>query len=138
MAAAFQYFGEEFHFSGEVDAFAITEFAEALDDGADASGLRGLAVAWRLALSCVAEDEQTRFRVVSRKNKAAAEAYLRVFRDRMELDADRPTGLPTDSSSGQESTPQKSASQHADSATAPSGLDMRSRLALAVVQAESA
>lgn len=98
--ADFTYFDESFSFSDEVDPFAVTEFAEALDNGIDAEGLRGLAVAWRLALSCVAEADQERFRRVSRKNRATAEAYLKVFRQRLETDVERPTGRAGDSSPG--------------------------------------
>lgn len=98
--ASFDYFGESFDFSAEVDAFAVTEFAEAMDDDVDSEGLRGIAVAWRLALSCVAEDDRKRFRSVSRKNKAKVADYLAVFRDWTAEATERPTGQPTDSSDG--------------------------------------
>jgi hypothetical protein len=108
---AFDYFGESFEFSPEVDPFAITEFAEAMDDDVDSEGLRGIAVAWRLALSCVAEDDRKRFRSVSRKNKAKVIDYLAVFRDWTAEATERPTGLPTDSSDGPTLTVVNSGSQ---------------------------
>jgi hypothetical protein len=114
---AFDYFGESFQFSAEVDPFAITEFAEAMDDDVDSEGLRGIAVAWRLALSCVAEDDQKRFRTVSRKNKAKVVDYLAVFRDWTADATERPTGLPTDSSGGPELTVVNSESQPEPAAT---------------------
>ena len=111
MGTTFSYFDEIFSFAEEIDQFAVMEFAEALDNGVEAEGLRGLAVAWRLALGCVAEDDQERFRQVSRRNKAKADDYLVVFRDRLALDAERPTGAPSDSSSGPEPTVETSESQ---------------------------
>lgn len=133
--ATFSYFDEEFDFSDEVDPFAITEFAEALDNGIDAEGLRGLAVAWRLALSCVAEADQDRFRRLSRKNKATAEAYLRVFRERLETDTERPTGSAGDSSAGPEPIKETSAPAPAASVTS---LPARPDLALAASRMRSA
>jgi hypothetical protein len=117
--SVFTYFDEEFAFSPEVDPFAITEFAEAMDDDVDSEGLRGIAVAWRLALSCVAEDDRKRFRSVSRKNKAKAIDYLAVFRDWTAEVTERPTGSPTDSSDGRALTVVSSESQPEPEASTP-------------------
>lgn len=134
----FQYFDQEFTFAEEIDQFAVVEFAEAVDNGIEAEGLRGMAVAWRLALGCVAEDDQARFRQVSRKNKAKADDYLAVFRDRLAADAERPTQAPADSSAGPVITEEKSESQLADGVTPLPARAVRPDLALAASRSRSA
>lgn len=128
----FSYFDQTFTFAEEIDQFAVTEFAEALDNGIEAEGLRGMAVAWRLALGCVADEDQERFRQVSRRNRAKADDYLVIFRDRLALDAERPTGEPSGSSSGPAPTPVRSESQPDAGATPPPAAPVRPDLALAV------
>lgn len=128
----FSYFGEQFVYAEEIDQFAVTEFAEALDNGIEAEGLRGLAVAWRLALGCVDDADQERFRQVSRRNRAKADDYLVVFRDRLALDAERPTGAPSDSSSGPAPIKETSESRPDGGATPPPAVPARPDLALGV------
>lgn len=113
----FTYFGESFRFSESVDPFAITEFAELLEDSESEAQLRGFAVTWRLALSCVAEEDQARFRQVSRKNKATAQAYMQVFREWTADESERPTTRPSDSSDGPSVTPLKSETLPDDAVT---------------------
>lgn len=134
----FTYFGEEFSFAEEIDQFAVVEFAESLENGIEAEGLRGMAVAWRLALGCVAEDDQERFRRVSRRNKAKADDYLVVFRDRLATDAERPTGAPSDSSSGPAPIEEKSESQPDAGVTPLPTAPVRPDLALAASRSRSA
>lgn len=117
MAGTFTYLGESFSFSDEVDPFALVEFAEALDAGLDADGLHGLAVIWRMALSCVAEDDRQRFRQASRREKVTAEVYMKVIQQRLADDTARPTGAPGDSSPGPAPIEVSSAPAHAVSVT---------------------
>jgi hypothetical protein len=109
--STFDYFGESFRFSPEADTFAITELAEAMDDDVDSEGLRGIAVAWRLALSCVAEEDRKRFRTVSRQNRAKVPDYLVVFHYWTADVTERPTMQPSDSSDGPGLTVVRSESQ---------------------------
>jgi hypothetical protein len=102
--ATFTYFDEEFRYSDEGDPFAVTEFAEAVDSGVDSEALRGVAAAWRVALSCVHDEDKSRFRQVSRKNRAKSDDYVAVFWQWLSWQAERPTRQPSDSSDGQSVT----------------------------------
>jgi hypothetical protein len=117
VTATFTYFGEKFEYAGEFPSFEFFEFQEAMDDGVEAASARANATAVRLAVACVAEKDQARFRSVSRKNKAKTEDWLKVFRDWTEDETERPTGLPTDSSDGHTSTPETSESKPEASVT---------------------
>jgi hypothetical protein len=115
LMGTFQFFDEEFTHAPEFPSFAYTEFCEAMDDGVDSNTFHAQAVAWRLALACVTEDDQQRFRVSCRKNKAATSDWLQVFHSMLEESAERPTQQPTDSSAGLEDAPASSESLPVDS-----------------------
>jgi hypothetical protein len=115
--SAFTYFGEQFSYADEFPRFAYAEFCEALADGEEAGSEQATGAALRLAVQCVAPTDRKRFRAVSRTNNARVEDWLTVFRDWTAAEADRPTELPSDSSSGQSATLEPSASQPDASAT---------------------
>lgn len=110
----FSYFDESFSYAEEFPAFEYAEFQEALAEDEVDNG-RATGVALRLAMACVAEADRSRFRKVSRANRAKLDDWLKVFRDWTAEEAERPTGQPSDSSTGQENTPQSSATEPASS-----------------------
>lgn len=137
----FDLFDETFTYADEFPSFAYTEFCEAMDDGVEAEGAHAQAVAWRLALSCVADRDQQRFRITCRKNRASVDAWLKVFHGLLEELSARPTQQPTDSSGGLDSAPESSASQPVASVTpltAPPPPLVPGSMALALVRSQSA
>ena len=112
----FTYFGEEFSYAEDFPVFEFAEFQEALAED-DVNDAHAMGVALRLAVACIAEGDRARFRKVSRAKRAKTDDWLKVFRDYMAGEAERPTGLPSDSSTGQEEMPQSSGSQPTASVT---------------------
>lgn len=94
-------FGETFELEDEPSEFAQAEFASAIVGGVPEGSSDALGAIFLLTLSCIVEKDQTRFKAVCRKNRAKVEdltAVLQVVKNGV---ADRPTGLPSDSSDGQ-------------------------------------
>lgn len=112
--SGFTYFGEELTYADEFPSFEFAEFQEALAED-EVDNNRATGVALRLAVACVAEEDRGRFRKLSRQNRAKVEDWLRVFRDYASEEAERPTGQPSDSSTGPAATPESSASPPATS-----------------------
>ena len=114
--STFTYFGEELAYATEWPEFEEAEFhaarAEVDLDPAMATGY-----ALRLALACVAESDRGRFRELSRKNRAKIADWVEVYRNFTAEAAERPTGEPTGSSDGLDSTPKNSESEPVASVT---------------------
>lgn len=107
----FEYFGEKFHYSAEFPRFAFAEMQEAIADDVDDQSVRGIGVALRCAVLCVAEKERPKFRQVSRANNAEVPDWLTVIYDRVAVGVGVPTQGRAGYFGGPSSTEQKSESQ---------------------------
>ncbi|HET6914862.1 MAG TPA: hypothetical protein VFH56_02115 [Acidimicrobiales bacterium] len=137
--AIFTYMGEEFAYAEEFPAFEYAEFCEALADGEDSESARATGVALSFAVACVAAKDRARFRRLSRKNRAKVDDWMRVGAGWTVEEAERPTGLPSDSSDGQSDTVEKSASQPVASVTSlTEQRPVRGDAALAVARSRTA
>ena len=96
-----EFFGESFDLNAEVSEFALMEFAEAAADGLDADAMAGMAAMMRLIKECVVKADVPRFLKSARANRAGSEDLLPILKATFEQVAERPTGLPSDSSDGQ-------------------------------------
>ncbi len=107
-------FGEVFALNPREDyEWAMIEFADAAMGGADADLLSGAAAVMALLREVIAPGEDgrdwDRFRKVARAKKAQTKRDLMpVVVQIFQQAAERPTGLPSDSSDGQASTPESS------------------------------
>jgi hypothetical protein len=103
-------FGEVFALNPREDyEWAMIEFADAAMGGTDADLLSGAAAVMALLREAIAADQWERFRKTARAKKAQTKRDLmpivvQIFTQA----AERPTGLPSDSSAGQRSTPESS------------------------------
>jgi hypothetical protein len=137
--AEVDFYGEKFTLAGEFSEFALMEFAEAAEMGAE-GGMTSMAAMLRLVLDCVApgadspehakaradavanddpdpgpqEPEHKRFRQLARKNRAKATDLMDVLKAAMEAATERPTGQAADSSDGPASIEVKSGNDAAD------------------------
>ncbi len=98
--ASVAFFGEDFGLAGEMSEFALLEFAEAAADGEDGDSMQGMAAILRLLRDCITPEDWPRFRKVARSNRAKSSDLLPVIQATMTAVAERPTGLPSDSSDG--------------------------------------
>jgi hypothetical protein len=139
LVAEVEFYGETFTLAGEFSEFALMEFAEAAEMGAE-GGMSSMAAMLRLVLDCIApgadspehakaradaiangdpdpgdqQPEHKRFRQLARKNRAKAEQLMDVLKAAMEAAAERPTGQPADSSTGPASIEAKSGNDAVD------------------------
>lgn len=125
--ATFDYFGEEFSYAPEFPWFEYGEFHAARLDGDQLADAEATGYLLRLALACVAEEDQARFRRLSRKNRAKVPDYSVVIRDWTAEEAERPTGQPTGSSDGPTDTAETSGSGPVASVTPISSPEERPR-----------
>jgi hypothetical protein len=106
----FEFFGGSYRFNPAADyQWELLEFADAATSGADSELLSGAASVMRLLKAAVHGEDWQRFRESARKNKALVRDHLMpVVIAAYAQPIDRPTGLPSDSSAGQRTTPQSS------------------------------
>jgi len=130
------FFGDTFELNETVSEIALMEFAEASADGLDADMMQGMAAMMRLIKECVDPKDLKKFLVVARKNHASSEDLVGVLKATFEQVTDRPTGLPADSSDGQQTIEPKSVSSSADRGLGL--LNGRPDLQLAVMRQRSA
>ena len=136
MAGTVEFFGETLALAESVSEIALMEFAEAADSGGDGDTMEGRAAMFRLVKSCVADDDVKRFLTVARKNRATSAELLEVLKAAFTQVTERPTGLPADSSDGQQIIEPKS-----DASSGDRGLELlngRPDLQLAVLRQRSA
>lgn len=133
MSGTFSYFGEDFSFAEEYPSFLEAEFHEARTRE-DLRPSDAIGYALRLAEACVAPDDRGRFKKVSRANNAKIEDWIVVYQSWTEVEAERPTGQPTDLSDGQSTTEQSSGSQPVASVTSLPERAPRADLQLAVTR----
>ena len=134
--ASVKFFGDTFALNESVSEIALMEFAEASADGLDADMMQGLAAMMRLVKECIAPVDLKRFLVVARKNHAKSTDLIAVLEATFKQVTDRPTGLPADSSDGQQAIEPKSVSSSVDKDWGP--LNGRPDLQLAVTRQRSA
>ena len=89
----------------------LMRFAKVAKAGVDAEDLDGLAALYDLLEQCIHDDEWTRFQETADRTRADGEELMAVIGKVFEALAARPTSLPSDSSAGQPTTPQRSASE---------------------------
>lgn len=108
--AEVELFGEFFALNPREEyEWAMIEFADAALGGADTDLLSGAAAVKELLSSAISADDWPRFRALAKKKKAQTKRDLmpivvQIFTQA----AERPTGLPSDSSDGQSTTPESS------------------------------
>lgn len=129
-ARTVEFFGETFTLAEDVSQFALLEFAEAASDGQDGDTMEGLASMMRLVKECVDKPDVKRFLATARKNRAGTTDLIPVLSAAFEVETDRPTSRPSDSSDGPVTIAPKSPSSSDDK---PSGrFDGRPDLRLAL------
>ena len=108
--AEVELFGEVFALNRREDyEWAMIEFADAAVGGADTDLLSGAAAVMALLREAIVADQWERFRKTARSNKAQTKRDLMPIVVQIFTQAtERPTGLPSDSSAGQQSTPESS------------------------------
>ncbi len=108
--AEVEFFGDTFRLNPASDyQMELLEFADAATAGADSEMLAGMAAVVRLLKAAVSADDWDKFWSTAKRNKAQVRADLMpVVVQAFAQPIDRPTGLPSDSSDGQASTPQNS------------------------------
>ena len=130
------FFGDTFELNETVSEIALMEFAEASADGLDADMMQGLAAMMRLIKECVAPADLKRFLITARKNHASSTDLVEVLKATFGQVTGRPTGLPADSSDGQQTIEPKSDVNSVDRDWGP--LNGRPDLQLAVMRQRSA
>lgn len=111
--AEVEFFGEKFGIVSEPNEFALDEFAAAAED-VESDSMAARAAIFRLVQESIVPEDWARFRACARKNRATQDQLLPVVAAVYEQATERPTGLPVDSSTGQDVTPLKSESKPAD------------------------
>jgi hypothetical protein len=136
--ADFDFFGESFRFNpADEYQWELMEFAEAATGGADSELLSGIAAVMRLLKSAIHADDWQRFRTSAKTNKARVREHLMpVVWAAFSQPIDRPTGLPSDSSDGQPTTPENSADDSSSRVIARLEEQGRPDLALVVAQSQ--
>lgn len=133
-----EFYGESFKVQSEPSEFALMEFADLAETGIDDAMMAGMAAVKRFAESTLIESEIPRWRKVARKNRASTTALM-AFVNAAWADeevAERPTGLPVDSSDGQPDIEPKSAAS--SDAKGSDRLTGRPDLRVAVARTKSA
>lgn len=120
--ATVEFKGQTFTLNDELSEWALLEFAEAADSGADGNELAGAAALLRFVVELIHPDDRARFRAVARRERAKAEDLVALLMGRVEEQAERPTGRSSDSSDGPESTELKSDANSGDKPSPASGL----------------
>lgn len=103
----FGYFGQKLHANPELTDLDYIDFLE-IAGGLDVDNVESLRVIKDFARLCVREDDFDAFWSTARKNRQQAQDIFPVLQAIVETIADRPTGQPSDSSDGQQSTAGKS------------------------------
>lgn len=110
LVASIDFFGEQFtlHPDGlnETAFMLFSRAARDADDGDVDNAGESLAAIMDMAESCIADDEQRKFVKVALKKRAKSTDYMPIIQALGEAGAERPTGRPSDSSSGPTSTEQ--------------------------------
>lgn len=121
------FYGEKIRLNPDgISEFALMEFAEAASGDMDADGMTGMAVMLRTVCDGIYEKDRPKFRSLARKNRATSGDLTPLLKAVFEGQGEHPTGLPSDSTDGQEATERKSEQSSGAKVTAlyPSRPDM--------------
>lgn len=101
--------GETFEIADRIALMALMRFAVIAKRGVDSQTLEGLAAMHELLRQCIADHEWDRFEEAAVRERIQDEdVFLDVVKAVFEKLSERPTGRPSDSSDGPQTTPQRS------------------------------
>lgn len=105
-----EFFGESYRLNPpELYQWEMLEFADAATSGADSDLLSGIGAVYKMLRAAIHPDDWERFRSTAKTNHATVREHLMpVVVEVFTQPTGRPTGLPSDSSDGQRSTPENS------------------------------
>ncbi|GAC1376341.1 MAG: hypothetical protein NVSMB4_05040 [Acidimicrobiales bacterium] len=114
-----EFFGTALRLNPEgVSEFALMEFSTAASDGQDGDTSQGMASLYRLVVDCLDPQDVGQFKSLARKNRVKVADLMPIVEATFSVQAERPTGLPADSSDGQSAS-----SIEASSASKPAARD---------------
>lgn len=114
MSLTVPFCGEEFQLSDSIGLMPLLKFAKVTKSGLDSSDLEGMVAIYDMLEQCFVPEEWDRFQDVATKKRASAEALLAVIRKAGEVISSHPTGQPSDSSDGPQTTSTSSAAGFAE------------------------
>lgn len=132
--ATAEFKGETFRLNDELNEYAVLEFLEVAEDGADGNEVHGAAALLRFVKELIHPDDRARFSAVARRERAKAQDLVEFLMGKVAADAERPTGRPSDSSGGPTTTDLRSGVSFDGKVSPPSGLArLRQRPDLALI-----
>ena len=99
---------EQFELPERASTMALMEYANVAVQDVDSGSLIGLAALYSLLEESIGPDHWDRFKALAKKHKVDDDALFQVVRDVFASYAERPTGRPSDSSDGPQSTSARS------------------------------
>lgn len=131
-----EYAGERFALADRIGLMPLMRFAHLAKSGVDSDDMEGLDAMYALLKQCFTDEAWGDFERAAERQRADGEELMGVVKQAIEAIAARPTGRPSDSSGGPESTSESSAGD--SSSPVVDQLERRGRpdLALIVRQAE--
>lgn len=131
-----EYAGERFALADRIGLMPLMRFAHLARTGVDSDDMEGLDAMYALLRQCFTDEAWTKFEDAATRQRADGEELMGVVKQAIEAIAARPTGRPSDSSDGPESTSESSAGDSSSPVIDRLERQGRPDLALIVAQAE--
>ncbi len=106
--AEVEFGGERFATADKIGLMPLMRFAKVAKAGADAQDMDGLAALYDLLQQCIDPADWARFEAAADRAHAEGDELMAVIGKVFESLSERPTRQPSDSSAGQQTTPQRS------------------------------
>ncbi len=103
-----EFAGERFATADKIGLMPLMRFAKVAKAGADAQDMDGLAALYDLLQQCIDPADWVRFEAAADRTHAEGDELMAVIGKVFEALSERPTRQPSDSSAGQQTTPQSS------------------------------
>lgn len=104
MSGTVPFCGAEFRVADKVSSLAFMRFAKLAKSGLDTDDMEGMAAVYAMLEQCIHPEDWGRFEAHADTERADGEALLAVIQAAFEVFASRPTGRPSDSSDGPQTT----------------------------------